>query len=60
MRGEVRGVQGEAIGAPFHDVCDDAAESRRAPSLLQLASTRLACTTCQLGRDAQPRVHSSS
>jgi hypothetical protein len=41
MRGEVRGVKGEAIGAPFHDVCDDAAESRCVPTrCARLSHTR--------------------
>lgn len=38
MRGEVRGVKGEAIGAPFHDVCDDAG---REPPRPISAATRL-------------------
>jgi hypothetical protein len=41
MRGEVRGVKGEAIGAPFHDVCDDAGrEPLRPDALRSLSHTR--------------------
>ena len=35
MRGEVRGVKGEAIGAPFHDVCDDAGREPLRPDALR-------------------------
>jgi hypothetical protein len=35
MRGEVRGVKGEAIGAPFHDVCDDAGREPPRPDALR-------------------------